>query len=47
MALGIVADPDAGYAPRATFVISDEGIIEQSIDTKDPGGQAAEILKLY
>jgi peroxiredoxin Q/BCP len=33
-----------GYARRFTYVIGPDGRIEQAIDTKDPGGQAAALL---
>ena len=33
------------YAKRYTYVIGADGKIEQAIDTKDPAGQAAELLK--
>lgn len=33
------------YAKRYTYVIDENGKIEQAIDTKDPAGQAAELLK--
>ena len=33
------------YARRYTYVIGADGKIEQAIDTKDPAGQAAELLK--
>jgi len=32
------------YAKRFTYVIGADGKIEQAIDTKDPAGQAAELL---
>jgi len=32
------------YARRYTYVIGPGGAIEQAIDTKDPGGQAAALL---
>ena len=32
------------FARRYTYVIGPDGRIEQSIDTKDPAGQAAAIL---
>jgi thioredoxin-dependent peroxiredoxin len=32
------------YAKRFTYVIGPDGKIEQAIDTKDPGGQAAALL---
>ncbi len=35
------ADP---YPNRITYVIGPEGEIQQAIETKDPGGQAAAIL---
>ena len=34
-----------GYPRRYTYVIGPDGTVEQAIDTKDPGGQAAEILQ--
>jgi peroxiredoxin len=38
-------DAKEKYAKRFTYVIGPDGKIEQAIDTKDPAGQAAEILK--
>jgi peroxiredoxin Q/BCP len=38
-------DASETYAKRFTYVIGPDGKIEQAIDTKDPGGQAAAILK--
>ena len=35
------------YARRLTYVIGPDGKIEQAIDTKDPAGQAAELLKTH
>ena len=35
---------DDGYAKRLTYVIGPTGTIESAIDTKDPGGQAADLL---
>jgi peroxiredoxin Q/BCP len=32
------------YAKRFTYVIGRDGRIEQAIDSKDPGGQAAALL---
>jgi peroxiredoxin Q/BCP len=32
------------YARRYTYVIGADGKIEQAIDTKDPGGQASQLL---
>ncbi len=36
-----------GYARRLTFVISPEGVLEEAIETQDPGGQAAGLLARY
>jgi peroxiredoxin Q/BCP len=36
---------DDQYARRYTYVIGPGGVIEQAIDTKDPAGQAAALLK--
>ena len=33
------------YARRYTYVIGPDGKIEQAIDTKDPAGQAAQLLE--
>lgn len=35
------------YARRYTYVIGPEGTIEQAIDTKSPGDQAATLLKSF
>ncbi len=35
---------DDAYARRYTYVVSADGKIEQAIDTKDPGAQAATLL---
>lgn len=35
---------DDAYARRLTYVIGPDGRIERAIETKDPGGQAAELL---
>ena len=37
--------PSDRYAKRYTYVIGPDGKIEEAIDTKDPAGQAAELLK--
>ena len=37
-------DRNDKYAKRFTYVIGPDGKIEQAIDTKDPGGQAAALL---
>lgn len=37
--------PKDGYAKRLTYVIGPDGKIERAIDTKDPAGQADELLK--
>lgn len=44
IAYGAAADDATKFAARYTFLISPDGLIEMAIDTKDPGGQAAEIL---
>jgi len=44
MAFGAAADGTAKYPSRYTFVIDQDGLIEQAIDTKDPAGQAEAIL---
>ena len=44
LAYGAVASADDQYAARYTFVIDANGVIEQAIDTKDAGGQAAALL---
>jgi len=44
LAYGACDQAGAKYAARHTFVIGPDGIIEQVIDTKDPGGQAQAIL---
>ena len=33
------------YPRRLTFVIGPDGVLEQAIDTRDPGGQAASLLE--
>ncbi len=38
------ASASEAYPRRITYVIGTDGRIEQAITTKDPGGQAAEIL---
>ena len=38
-------DAQARYAKRFTYVIGPDGRIEQAIDTKDPAGQAQDLLK--
>lgn len=45
MAYGAVTSTEDQYASRYTFVIGPDGIIEQAIDTKNPGEQAAELLE--
>lgn len=44
LAYKAAAKPDDAYARRYTYVIGPDGRIEQAIDTKDPGGQAAALL---
>ena len=41
------ADAKEQYAKRFTYVIGADGTIEQAIDTKDPGGQAAALLAKF
>jgi peroxiredoxin Q/BCP len=45
MAYKACDNPTEKYAKRFTYVIGTDGKIEQAIDTKDPAGQAAELLK--
>ncbi len=44
MALGLVDSSGAWFAPRVTFVVSADGMIEEVIDTQDAGGQASTLL---
>ena len=44
LAFGAVADASDQYAGRCTFVIGADGILEQSIDTKEPASQAETLL---
>ena len=37
-------DGEAKYPKRYTYVIGPSGVIEHAIDTKDPAGQADDIL---
>lgn len=46
MGLGLVDSDGAWFAPRVTFIVSADGMIEQVIDTKSAGGQAAELLPI-
>ena len=45
LALGLVDSADTWWAPRVTFVVSPEGIIEQVIETENVGTQASEIFQ--
>jgi peroxiredoxin Q/BCP len=45
LAYGAAENVKDKYAKRFTYVIGADGRIEQAIDTKDPAGQAAELLK--
>ena len=45
LAYGACDKAGDGYARRYTFVIGPEGTIERAIDTRDPAGQAANILE--
>jgi peroxiredoxin Q/BCP len=47
LAYGAAEKADDAYAHRYTFVIGPDGVIEDAIDTKDAGGQAAELLKRF
>ncbi len=47
MSLGVVGSSGAFFAPRVTFVISADGVIEQSIDTQDAGAQASDLLLTF
>jgi peroxiredoxin Q/BCP len=38
------ASPTDSHARRYTYVIGPGGLIEQAIDTRDPGGQAQALL---
>jgi peroxiredoxin Q/BCP len=44
LAYGACDDAGARFPARLTFVVSPEGVIEQSIETSDPAGQAQAIL---
>lgn len=44
LAFGAAKDKRDQYAQRYTFVIGIDGKIEQAITTKDPAGQAGELL---
>lgn len=44
LAYGACDDASDAYARRYTYVIDAQGTIEQAIDTKDPGAQAAALL---
>lgn len=44
LAYGACDAPDARSARRITYVIGANGRIEQAIETRDPGGQAAALL---
>jgi peroxiredoxin len=44
LAFGAVQSAKDQYAQRYTFVIGADGKVEQAIATKDPGGQAADLL---
>lgn len=44
LAYGAVDSVADQYAARYTYVIGADGILEQAIDTKNPGDQAASLL---
>ena len=45
LAYGAADSVRDAYPRRYTFVIGPDGAIERAIDTKDPGGQAAQLLE--
>jgi len=45
LAYGACSAPDAAHARRLTYVVAADGKILQAIDTTDPAGQAAALLK--
>ena len=45
LAYGACQAATDAYPRRITYVIGPDGKVEQAIDTKDPGGQAAQILQ--
>jgi peroxiredoxin Q/BCP len=47
LAYGAAENAKDKYAKRFTYVIGADGKIVQAIDTKDPAGQAAELLKTF
>ena len=44
LAFGAAESTSDAYPHRFTYVIGTDGKLEQVIHTKDPGGQAAELL---
>lgn len=44
LAYGACESEDDAYARRITYVVGADGRIEKAIQTKDPGGQAEELL---
>ena len=44
LAYGAAESVSDAYPHRMTFVIDPEGLLEQVIETRNPGGQAAELL---
>ena len=45
LAYGACDAASDGYPRRYTFLIGPDGVIERAIDTRDPAGQAADILE--
>jgi len=45
LAYGACESAADAYPRRYTYVIGPDGKVEQAIDTKDPGAQAAQILQ--
>ncbi len=46
LAYGACEDPKAGSPKRITYVIGKHGKIEHAIETRDPAGQAQDLLDL-
>lgn len=45
LAFGACSSSEASYADRLTFVVGPDGRVEQTIETRDPAGQAAALLE--
>ena len=44
LAFGTCVDASDGFSARFTFVVGPDGVIEQAIETKDPGAQAEQLV---